>query len=311
MKKSKRAALLGAPAERRRKFIEALLAGTNSRDAVVEIYGPRTRKAIASIISSLRRDPAVHEALAREEEARLAVLSHTPARIEQQMGVFAFSDLAKIFNGDWSLKPLDEIDPSARACISNVQINEFTDPTTGATTRRVKLGLEKKHGPLRDLAQMHGMLKPDSTNVNVAAGFSININPEPPRDWRAEPVGPVVDVTPPRSPEPAPDPQDEADRHAKDLYEQARRPLDPNSQEAWEAELRLSRAGAAEVLSRMPVHRSRFAKGTPLQRRRVNTGAFDRLTFPIALEAIYQTVVSRRLPHSARLDRPPMCSFGN
>lgn len=226
-------------ADRRRAFIQAVLENRDPRQAVAEIYALATKKSISSTLTRLRLHPDVKAALERGEKARSLVASrHTRAHLEAQLSNLGFSDIADILLPDGTLRPLDRIAPETRAAIRAIRIRTVKDPNGGAPiTSEVNIQLQDKLPPLRMLAEMHSMVKGDSTTVKLGQDFNIVPHSESdPAHWRLDeegkwhqvsPHNPAIDVTPPSEEGPRPlAPQDEADRRARELYEQATRTKD-------------------------------------------------------------------------------------
>jgi hypothetical protein len=167
----------GTPEERRRLFTKALLAGRNPQEALIEAgFLLHTRKAIASTISSLRRNPQVRAALDAEARALTTIVANTPAKVEAQLSGIAFSDVGQLLNSDGSLRPLDSIAPEVRSAIKQLTISTYTEPDGSSSTRTVKITLENKVAALQTLGEIVGLISPEVTQAAVAQAFQVNIH---------------------------------------------------------------------------------------------------------------------------------------
>jgi hypothetical protein len=167
----------GTPAERRRLFSRALLEGRSAQEALVDAgFKLTTRKAIASTISSLRRNPEVKAILDSEERALRTIVSNTPARIEASLSGIAFSDVGQLLNNDGTMKPLDSIAPEVRSAIKQLTISTYTAPDGSSSTRTVKVTLENKVAALQTLGEVVGLISPEVAQGAVAQAFQVNIH---------------------------------------------------------------------------------------------------------------------------------------
>jgi hypothetical protein len=167
----------GTVAERRRLFSRALLEGRSPQDALVDAgFNLTTRKAIASTISSLRRNPEVKAILDSEAHALRTIVSNTPARIEASLSGIAFSDVGQLLNNDGTLKPIDSIAPEVRSAIKQLTISTYTAPDGSSSTRTVKVTLENKVAALQTLGEVVGLISPEATQSAVSQAFQVNIH---------------------------------------------------------------------------------------------------------------------------------------
>lgn len=221
-----------------------MLANQDPRNAVTEIYGLTQPKAIAGTLTRLRLHPDVKAALEAEGRARdLVTARHTPMQLEAQLSHLGFSDVGDLLDSAGNLKPIDSIPPAARAAIKGIKIRTLKDPDGNVISQITSIQLEGKLLPLKTIAELRGVIKPEHAPLN--AGLDITIHMTPPPDWRGEPIDisplPAERSRPPAEPDPA-------DEEARRLYEAARR-------------REIAEGRALEVLNR-PQPRPRFAEGT-------------------------------------------------
>jgi hypothetical protein len=167
----------GTAEERRRLFIKGLLAGRNPQEALIDAgFLLHSRKAIASTISSLRRNPQVRAALEAETRALTTIVANTPAKVEAQLSGIAFSDVGQLLNSDGTLRPLDSIAPEVRSAIKQLTISTYTDPDGSSSTRTVKITLENKVAALQTLGEIVGLISPEASQTAVSQAFQVNIH---------------------------------------------------------------------------------------------------------------------------------------
>jgi phage terminase small subunit len=91
-------------------------------------------------------------------------LGITQERVLRELAAIAFSDITDVFNSDWSLKELQEMDPEKTPAIKNLE----------KTDRGVKVQL---HDKLAALQRLWELVKPNQeANVSAKENFFAQIN---------------------------------------------------------------------------------------------------------------------------------------
>jgi hypothetical protein len=153
-----------------RDFIQALLNDKAPPEAAATAgYAP-------SAWRRLIRRPDVVAAIAAENNYRDRVASHTQARVQDQMGNLAFSDIADVLNDDGTPKPISQIPPHARAAIRSWRTGFYTDANGVSYVRSRQIELEPKQPSLSALGKITCLTDDDGSVHYNGMGFEVNIH---------------------------------------------------------------------------------------------------------------------------------------
>lgn len=123
-KKPKTTSQLDTAADRRKRFIEALLSnGENITNAALAAgFSPKTA---ASQGSRLLKHVEVQQALNTRRAEVLQKFQLTTDRTLQEIARLAFSDPRKFYRSDGTLKPIHELDDDCAATVASIEVDEI------------------------------------------------------------------------------------------------------------------------------------------------------------------------------------------
>lgn len=165
---------------RHERFLEEYFAaGCNGAEAFRRIE-PAAKNPRRKAFDLIRRSPALRKAI-EARQAELARMAKADAEeVITRLSIVGRANIKAYLNGDWSLKPLDEIPEDLAYAILE---HEETTTTRGAgenavTVRTVRIRLKDSLSALDKLAKTLGLFKGDENpnNVNVLALIQNNLH---------------------------------------------------------------------------------------------------------------------------------------
>jgi phage terminase small subunit len=148
--------------------------------AYVEARGGKEPRQARTTASRIFRLPQVKAEIAKREEALRRVSDMEAAELIRLWSIEARGDIANYFNGDWTIKQLDEIPKDLTYAIESVR---HTTRTTGSgkdrvTTHAVDFKLSDRGRAKESLAKYLGLFKADNEQKanNILAMIQANLN---------------------------------------------------------------------------------------------------------------------------------------
>jgi phage terminase small subunit len=124
------------------RFVQEYLIDRNGTQAAIRAgYSPRTAHVIAA---ELLTKPNIRQEITRREDAHLADLDVSAARIRARLVTIGFGDIGELFEADGTFQPLSSLTPEQRALVT-VEMIETPDGRT------VRFKVRDHHAQLKAL----------------------------------------------------------------------------------------------------------------------------------------------------------------
>lgn len=105
--------------------------------------------------------------LARLAKQRLETGRSSIHRIRGEMETIAFSDMARYFDEEGNLKPIQDLDPMLSRAIASVKVRRVKPEEGEESCEVIELKLYDKKGMLEHLSEIEGMIQRLTVNVNL------------------------------------------------------------------------------------------------------------------------------------------------
>jgi phage terminase small subunit len=155
---------------RQARFVREYLLDRNGTQAAIRAgYSAKTAYGIAS---QLLRKLKVRQQIAEAEDAYLAKLDVSAAKIRARLVIIGFGDVGDLFDAQGLLKPMTELTPEQRALIASIDVMEETEHRG----RVIKVRLRDQIRALELLARHKAMFpkeEPPPANMQVATVVKI------------------------------------------------------------------------------------------------------------------------------------------
>jgi phage terminase small subunit len=154
--------------KRQEAFVYEYLIDLNGTQAALRAGYTGNPVTLSAVASENLRKPLIREAIRIGIEAKTEERLLVAARIKEEVGRLAFSDMKDFV--DWGpngvkLTPSKKLGANTR-CVQEVR--ETTTTVKGVTERQLSFRLHDKIGSLDRLAKLHGLYADNQINVNVA-----------------------------------------------------------------------------------------------------------------------------------------------
>ncbi|MBT0811052.1 terminase small subunit [Litoribacter ruber] len=161
------------------KFVEAYLSDGTRNATASAIKAGYSENSAGQIGHSTLKKHEIQKYIQFLSAPLLEQAGVTQERLVQELARVGFANVVDIMQGDWQLKPLDELTKNQTAAISAISVQEIThqdEEGRQVTTRKVQVKHHDKLKSLVVLAEMAGLTKKQEEPPSAQNNFFNEIN---------------------------------------------------------------------------------------------------------------------------------------